>query len=231
MSSTNKTSHYELSQFIGTDKPAWLTDYNSDMLKIDTWLAAAAAEASGAQDTATSAASAAQAAQNTANQAVTSAQANAEGLTELKAELTNTVETMTRLGNADRGSCVISYSGYVQNFNLLIGWTELPNNTSIYESLTRIPVYSVAGNIFKIATSTITDNNSKIYLGQCNGTVNTSSLTNASDNFGTYAYYDGSNTIIYIEKTTTVYQGYIRIVTCLGNLTTLFSGNFVNITD
>ena len=35
MSSTNKTANYELSQFIGTDKPAWLTDYNSDMSKID----------------------------------------------------------------------------------------------------------------------------------------------------------------------------------------------------
>lgn len=35
MSSTNKTTNYELSQFIGTDKPAWLGDYNTDMGKID----------------------------------------------------------------------------------------------------------------------------------------------------------------------------------------------------
>lgn len=35
MSSTNKTTNYELSQFIGTDKPAWLADYNGDMSKID----------------------------------------------------------------------------------------------------------------------------------------------------------------------------------------------------
>ena len=35
MSSTNKTSNYELSQFVGGDKPAWLADYNSDMSKID----------------------------------------------------------------------------------------------------------------------------------------------------------------------------------------------------
>ena len=35
MSSTNKTTNYELSQFIETDRPAWLTDYNSDMRKID----------------------------------------------------------------------------------------------------------------------------------------------------------------------------------------------------
>lgn len=36
MSSTNKTTNYELSQFIGTDKPTFLGDYNGDMSKIDT---------------------------------------------------------------------------------------------------------------------------------------------------------------------------------------------------
>ena len=35
MSSTNKTTKLGLSQFLGTDKPAWLGDYNSDMQKID----------------------------------------------------------------------------------------------------------------------------------------------------------------------------------------------------
>lgn len=38
MSSTNKTTNYDLSQFVGSDKPAWLADYNSDMSKIDTGL-------------------------------------------------------------------------------------------------------------------------------------------------------------------------------------------------
>lgn len=35
MTATNKTSNYELSQFVGTDRPTWLGDYNSDMAKID----------------------------------------------------------------------------------------------------------------------------------------------------------------------------------------------------
>ena len=38
MGHTNSTANYELSQFLGTDKPAWLVDYNGDMLKIDTAL-------------------------------------------------------------------------------------------------------------------------------------------------------------------------------------------------
>lgn len=40
MSSTNKTLTIELSQYVGTDKPTFLTDYNGDMLKIDNAIAA-----------------------------------------------------------------------------------------------------------------------------------------------------------------------------------------------
>ena len=48
MSSTNKTTNYELSQFVGSDKPAWLTDYNQDMAKIDAGIDAAQDTATGA---------------------------------------------------------------------------------------------------------------------------------------------------------------------------------------
>lgn len=230
MSSTNKTSHYELSQFIGTDKPAWLTDYNGDMLKIDTGLAAAAAEASGAQGTATSAASAAQAAQNTANQAVTSAQANAEDLTELKGALTNTADTMTRLGNATTGVGFISYSDYIQSIRFTIGWgTGLPNNTSINGSNTVFPLYSIPGNLFKISASTITDNNSKVSFGVATIKFNTSSVTDTISTIGILAYYDGSNTIIYASASTTSYTGYTAIQNIWGNFTILFSGNFLSL--
>lgn len=62
MSSTNKTTNYNLSQYIGTDKPTYLGDYNSDMLKIDNQLKANA-------DSASNAASAAGAAQAVATDA------------------------------------------------------------------------------------------------------------------------------------------------------------------
>ena len=45
MASTNKTTNYELSQYIGTDKPTYLTDYNQDMSKIDAGIHAAKSEA------------------------------------------------------------------------------------------------------------------------------------------------------------------------------------------
>ena len=38
MASTNKTENYDLSQFVGTDRPTWLGDYNGDMTKIDAQL-------------------------------------------------------------------------------------------------------------------------------------------------------------------------------------------------
>jgi hypothetical protein len=41
MAHTNQTPNYGLSEFIGSDKPAWLVDYNGDMEKIDLGLKAA----------------------------------------------------------------------------------------------------------------------------------------------------------------------------------------------
>ena len=55
MASTNKTSNYELSQFVGSDKPAWLGDYNSDMSKIDTAIKNASDTATSASGSASSA--------------------------------------------------------------------------------------------------------------------------------------------------------------------------------
>lgn len=45
MSSTNKTTNLELSQFIGSDKPTWLVDYNGDMSKIDSGVGTVKAQA------------------------------------------------------------------------------------------------------------------------------------------------------------------------------------------
>lgn len=35
MTATNKTENYQLSQFVGSDRPTWLVDYNGDMARID----------------------------------------------------------------------------------------------------------------------------------------------------------------------------------------------------
>lgn len=38
MTATKHTGNYNLSQFVGTDRPTWLGDYNGDMTKIDAQL-------------------------------------------------------------------------------------------------------------------------------------------------------------------------------------------------
>lgn len=63
--STNKTANYELPQFIGSDKPTWLGDFNSAMLAIDTGMAENASDISDmASDVASASASASQASQD-----------------------------------------------------------------------------------------------------------------------------------------------------------------------
>lgn len=84
MSSTNKTTNYNLSQYIGTDKPTYLGDYNSDMLKIDKQMKANSESASNAA----SAAGAAQAVSEKASKDVqilnNSVTANSEDIASLK---------------------------------------------------------------------------------------------------------------------------------------------------
>ena len=77
MASTNKTTTLDLSQFVGTDKPDWLTDYNEDMEKIDTWATTANSNINAANNNASGARTTAEAASQAANAATTSAaQAN-----------------------------------------------------------------------------------------------------------------------------------------------------------
>lgn len=65
--STNKTANYELPQFVGTDKPTWLGDFNSAMSAIDAGMATNASDIESMDSRVTSAESSA----SSASQAVT----------------------------------------------------------------------------------------------------------------------------------------------------------------
>ena len=86
MGYTNKTSHYDLPQWIAGDKPSWLGDVNTAMLNIDTAIAASDASASAAESSAAAAnaqvqAQAAKIAKNTTDiQALTEQVANVSGV-------------------------------------------------------------------------------------------------------------------------------------------------------
>ena len=102
MASTNKTTTLDLSQFVGTDKPDWLTDYNADMEKIDAWattaesdISAATADASSAKTTASAASTAANQASATANNALSKAN-----------------EAINNIGNVKTGQITNTFSGW-----------------------------------------------------------------------------------------------------------------------
>lgn len=102
MASTNKTTTLDLSQFVGTDKPDWLTDYNEDMGKIDAWATVAESDISTATADASSAKTTAGAASTAANQA--SATANNA--------LNKANEAITNIGDVKTGQIASSFSGW-----------------------------------------------------------------------------------------------------------------------
>lgn len=120
MASTNKTTTLKLSQFVGTDKPDWLTDYNEDMEKIDAFattaksdIVAAQAASTQAKEVANSASSAANTASTSAANAVTVANSIINGWeaiapTDVNAKIASFTRTVR--GNVSAG--ILSISAY-----------------------------------------------------------------------------------------------------------------------
>lgn len=140
MSSTNKTTNYNLSQYIGTDKPTYLGDYNGDMLKIDKQMKANADSASNA----TSAAGAAQAVAEKASKDVqalnNSVTANSEDIASLKTKnaqqdvsiqnATNTASSANNKANQNEQNITDINTRNQWVYGTNIHNTGLPNYTS-----------------------------------------------------------------------------------------------------
>lgn len=97
MSATNKTTYLNLPQFIGTDVPSWLGDFNGAMEKIDTGY--------NNVDIKTEQAT------STANSASSKADINAQSITKITAELTtlkNAVQNYDNILNFKMVTCVPS---------------------------------------------------------------------------------------------------------------------------
>ena len=119
MSSTNHTTNYNLPQFLGSDKPAWLGDINPAMSAIDTAMHAnATTAAQGVSDAATAkdradaaytkagdAETAAGTAQTTANQAVATGNTNAGRITALENKfILSDITTVTNMQTGGFGN-------------------------------------------------------------------------------------------------------------------------------
>lgn len=157
MSSTNHTTNYNLPQFVGSDKPAWLGDINPAMSAIDTALhanattatqgvsdAATAQTAANTADTkATAAQTAAETAQTTANQAVSGVNTNAIAISGLQNKFI--LDNITSANISGSGSWGNNYTfTLAQNddgsvFKFYGRWW-IPNATSSTWSVTKVPV-------------------------------------------------------------------------------------------
>lgn len=155
MASTNKTTTLDLSQFVGTDKPDWLTDYNEDMEKIDTWATTAESDINSANNNATSAKTTADAASAAANSAVTSA-ANAN----------TAVQNLLTSLNWVRGTITNPTAGVFQNTNFTCEYQPATGILSVYGSAT-----------FVAAPSSAIPSNSYVSIG----TINIPGMPNPGD--------------------------------------------------
>lgn len=89
MGYTNKTSHYDLPQWIAGDKPSWLGDVNTAMLNIDTAIAGADASATAAESSAAAANAQVQAQEAKITKNTTDIQALTENLADTQGEVNN----------------------------------------------------------------------------------------------------------------------------------------------
>ena len=109
MSATNKTTYLDLPQFIGTDVPSWLGDFNGAMEKIDT----------GYNNVDIKAGQAA----STANSASSKADINTQSITSINAELKtlkNAVQNYDNILNFKMVTCVPSPNNLKANSSMIM---------------------------------------------------------------------------------------------------------------
>jgi hypothetical protein len=102
MGATNSTLNYQLSQFVATDKPAWLQDYNGDMEKIDVGINTAKVAADTAQNTANSAVSSIGTVSSDISALQTDVLAHTNDITDLQGDV-NTIESLIGNGTPTAG--------------------------------------------------------------------------------------------------------------------------------
>lgn len=173
MASTNKTTNYNLSQFLGTDKPAWLSDYNTDMSKIDTAMKANADAATAASGTASAANTAIGTLANLTTDAKTSTVAaiNEVDSHADTAQLTANTAANTASGASTKADTALAD---IAKFNLTSTSTLTPTSdkgsiSSVYTSMhfatdSTSSIFKVYGRI-RLDVGTATGNNVTITLG------------------------------------------------------------------
>lgn len=148
MSATNHTTNYNLPQFVGSDKPAWLGDVNPALNAIDTAMHTNAVKAQQGVDDAQTAQATAETAQTTAETANTNA---------------GTAQTTANSAISAISTTNANLSSFIDKFNLSYRSTANIAGTNVTSNLTL--AQDESGSIFKCYGNVI--------LG-VNGRINTS---------------------------------------------------------
>lgn len=128
MSHTNETINYELPQFLGTDKPSWLTDINGAFSDIDAAIFAAKSAADAAATVAGGAASAVATLSGTVESLSTTVGTLANNVT----TVTGTVNTITALiGNGTPTTTDKTLIGAINEINAKVGGDVLASHTVV----------------------------------------------------------------------------------------------------
>ena len=148
MASTNKTTNYDLSQYLGTDKPTYLGDYNSDMLKIDTAIKNASDSASAASTAASAAQTTADGASTAASNAQTSADA-ANQAASSASQAAATAQGTANTANTNAQSALANASVNANNITALSNFINI--NTYLDLTVKSTSNAEVTANNMKIA--------------------------------------------------------------------------------
>lgn len=175
-SSTNKTEYYDLSQYVASDKPTYLVDYNNDMEAIDTAIHGAKIQADLGVTNAGIAQTTAENAQTTANTAVTNAstaQTTADGNSTKIGDLANLNTTaksnVVSAINEVKSENVSQNSAILSNENAIEALANKFNLTSI-TSYTGNQMTANTGSVSSYSVLTIACN-SDGSIGKIYGTI------------------------------------------------------------
>lgn len=199
--STNKTTHYNLSQYVSSDKPTYLVDYNDDMSAIDTAIYGAKTQADLGVTNASTAQSTAENAQTTANTAVTNAgtaQSTANANSVKIGELAN----LTTTNKSDVISAINENVTNISDTADRVG--VLSNLTTNVKTNTVNAINEVNGEVLKF---NLTEFKSVSAISSTFGTVSgvINSATNSDGSIGkVYGNFVISNTASQSQNTATV---------------------------
>lgn len=221
MSYTNSTPNLHLPQYIATDKPTYLGDWNASMQTIDTVITSTQATANGANSTATSANSTALAAQQSANTANGKADTNATAIQEINNNLNFKSSNFSAVegSNFTLNTTTFQYNKYFGKFYLNITNSGKPTNNVTNSGKEYIAFASCIGNLFQLTTDIITGANSKT-IGNLFVTNNRGDgVTN--DFYPVFAYFDGANTVLFYTNDTGTFNAVTPVASALYEVCTM----------